>query len=328
MINFKTILLKIYFYLNYFLRYFFIKTNSKKISTNLILISQIQRSGGTLLSQLFDSHPQLHNYPSELKLTNPKFDWTKKMNFITFKNDPLLVSAAKQNNYKKEGAGIKNIPLKNRFKFNFFLQKKIFFNKKSFSLREKLNSYFTSFFNSFENYNNFKGSKKYIVAFLPRFILLDQNINLFYKSYKNGKIICIIRSPENWLASCVNHSDEYRENPLNTLMLWKMNTLMTLKAKKKFKKNVIIIDFNDLVDKTEQTMKKISKELKIKYNKSLTTPSFNGEDIGSNSSFKSTIGKIDKTTLKRKISKEFVKDYNAMMYECNYIKNDILKFKI
>ena len=39
----------------------------------LVLISQIQRSGGTLLSQLFDGHPELHAHPSELKIGRPKF---------------------------------------------------------------------------------------------------------------------------------------------------------------------------------------------------------------------------------------------------------------
>ena len=38
----------------------------------LVLISQIQRSGGTLLSQLFDSHPQIHAHPNELYIGYPE----------------------------------------------------------------------------------------------------------------------------------------------------------------------------------------------------------------------------------------------------------------
>src|SRR5215210_4381368 len=43
----------------------------------LVLISQIQRSGGTLLSQLLDAHPQLHAHPHELHIGYPrdKRDW-------------------------------------------------------------------------------------------------------------------------------------------------------------------------------------------------------------------------------------------------------------
>ena len=42
----------------------------------LVLVSQIQRSGGTLLSQLFDGHPECHAHPHELKIGSPrKFNW-------------------------------------------------------------------------------------------------------------------------------------------------------------------------------------------------------------------------------------------------------------
>ena len=36
----------------------------------LVLISQVQRAGGTLLSQLFDGHPECHADPFELKIVS------------------------------------------------------------------------------------------------------------------------------------------------------------------------------------------------------------------------------------------------------------------
>ncbi|MDA9974621.1 sulfotransferase [Candidatus Pelagibacter sp.] len=305
------------------------KLKLKKINQNLIIISQIQRSGGTLLSQLFDTHPEIHSYPSELKLTNPKHDWTKKFNFTTFYNDQLLVSSAKYNNYKKDGSGSKKKQIINEFKFDFFLQKKIYedLDVKN-NLRNKLNAYFTSFFNSFLNYNNNNNLKKYIIAFLPRFIFKLENLDLFFNSYKNGKILCIIRSPNSWLSSSTNHSEIYKKNPLKALMLWKINALRTINAKKKFGNNIIIIDFDDLINNTENIMKKLCKTFNIKFHKTLKVPSFNGEIIRSNSSFNSIQGKIDKKTLKRKLSKQDISNCSTMLYECNIIKNDILKLKI
>src|SRR3954451_12778543 len=38
----------------------------------LVLVSQIQRSGGTLLSQLFDGHPECHAHPHEVAIGFPK----------------------------------------------------------------------------------------------------------------------------------------------------------------------------------------------------------------------------------------------------------------
>lgn len=47
-----------------------------EITQPLVLISQVQRSGGTLLSQLFDSHFQCHVHPGELHIGNPnKTHW-------------------------------------------------------------------------------------------------------------------------------------------------------------------------------------------------------------------------------------------------------------
>ena len=42
--------------------------NTINVDQPLVLISQIARSGGTLLSQLFDMHPECHVHPHELKL--------------------------------------------------------------------------------------------------------------------------------------------------------------------------------------------------------------------------------------------------------------------
>ena len=48
------------------------------VTSPLVLISQIQRSGGTLLAQLFDSHPEIHAHPHELKIGKPKkYIWPK-----------------------------------------------------------------------------------------------------------------------------------------------------------------------------------------------------------------------------------------------------------
>lgn len=42
-----------------------------EVTEPLVIISQIQRSGGTLLSQLFDGHPDCHAHPWELEIGYP-----------------------------------------------------------------------------------------------------------------------------------------------------------------------------------------------------------------------------------------------------------------
>ena len=47
-----------------------------RIAEPMLLCSQIQRSGGTLFSRLFDGHPEVHAHPHELKI-GPKDRWPK-----------------------------------------------------------------------------------------------------------------------------------------------------------------------------------------------------------------------------------------------------------
>jgi len=42
------------------------------VTEPLVLCSQVQRSGGTLLSQLFDGHPECHAHPHEIKIGWPR----------------------------------------------------------------------------------------------------------------------------------------------------------------------------------------------------------------------------------------------------------------
>ena len=50
----------------------------RPVTCPLVLISQVQRSGGTLLSQLLDGHPELHAHPHELKIGYPtKYTWPR-----------------------------------------------------------------------------------------------------------------------------------------------------------------------------------------------------------------------------------------------------------
>src|SRR4051794_18267552 len=46
--------------------------NVVPVAEPLVLISQIQRSGGTLMLQLLDAHPECHVDPWELKIGHPK----------------------------------------------------------------------------------------------------------------------------------------------------------------------------------------------------------------------------------------------------------------
>src|SRR6266852_1712728 len=54
----------------------FVVAHATALRLPLVLVSQVHRSGGTLLSQLFDGHPALAAHPHELKIGHPTpEDW-------------------------------------------------------------------------------------------------------------------------------------------------------------------------------------------------------------------------------------------------------------
>ena len=281
----------------YYFKSFFFKKKIQIINNDLILIGQIQRSGGTLLSQLFDGHPELHNYTSELILTEPKWDWSKKFNFSSIEQNPSLKQNILTRNYEKLSIGKINYKTRNKFIFNPFIEKKIFKSFKTKNLRSNFNAYFTAFFNAFINYkNNQNGKKKFITAFLPRFTIMDENVDLFFQIYPNGKLIIIIRDPRSWLISARKHSAEYKDIA-KSLALWKKICQNSLDFRKKYFEKIIIIKFDDLIKDTENTIRKICSKININFEESLLSPTFNSELINSDSSFKSVIGRVDKSVL-------------------------------
>ena len=298
----------------YFIKSLVFNKKIKIIDKELILIAQIQRSGGTLLSQLFDNHSELFNYPSELILKEPKWDWDKDLNFSTIKSNLSLKADIISQNYYKLSAGEISNKTRNKFIFNPFIEKKIFKSFKANDLRSKFNAYFTAFFNSFINYNNNNNLKKFITAFLPRFIMIDKNIDLFFQIYPNGKLICIIRDPRSWLISSKKHSIDYKDT-LVSLELWKKSCENSLKYKNKYFKKIILIKFDDLIKNTENIMRKICLELNINFEESLLSPTFNGNIINSNSSHKSVIGQIDKKVLQTKTNRQILSNDDLRILE-------------
>ena len=132
----------------------------------LALISQIQRSGGSLLSQLFDGHPEIHAHPHELKIGFPsKYLWPK----IYLDEDPTRwletlfepsVLNHFRNGYKKQ----RNMEETFLFLFLPSVQKELFVKQlhaiESVTQRDILDAYMASYFGAWLNNQNNSGSKK------------------------------------------------------------------------------------------------------------------------------------------------------------------------
>jgi len=210
-----------------------------KINSPLILISQIQRSGGTLLAQLFDGSDQVYAYPTELQVTRPKWALEKEKNFNILHQEYFhRIAKTKRFSKPSKATWEESYP----FDIDLILQKKIFDKLPKKSSREDFDAYFTSFFASFRNYKNTdKSKKKFISAFIPRVNMHDRGLNAFFDFYPDGYLLSIVRHPLSWLASAMKH-DRTFSNYNEALATWAISTERSLKSSKG-NNRVLIINF-------------------------------------------------------------------------------------
>ena len=265
------------------------------VKVPIALISQIQRSGGSLLSQLFDFHPQLHAHPHELKIGYPKKYIWPDLNLNQSPNRWFNILFEEsvirhlEEGYKKEPTSDTTFP----FIFVPYVQKEIFFDffKKidSIQLRDIFNAYMTSYFGAWIDNKNYTGDKKYITGFTPRLSESKLNMEMFFNIYPDGRLISIIRNPKNWFPSALRHNKKIKKDKYSDIYTalgqWKQNSEAMIKNKGRFKEKVCIIRFEDLIQKTESVMQYFSQFLDIEYKRILLTPTFNGTPISANTSF-------------------------------------------
>jgi hypothetical protein len=275
------------------------------INSSLVLISQIQRSGGSLLSQLFDGHPEVHAHPHELKIGNPKkYIWPQidlgdspeRWFEILFED---IVVRHLRHGYKKMEK------YEDTFLFIFLpsLQKEIFFKYlnsfKANTLRDVFDAYMTSYFGAWVNNQNIFGQKKVITAFTPRLANMPENMKSYFDIYPDGKLISVIRDPKNWFPSAVRHNLDKYGDIRQALSQWNESAQSMLWNKARYGDRVCIISFDDLVMRTEAVMRYLSDFLNIQFDDILLTPTFNKIPIKPNTSFKLEDPGIIDSVLKR-----------------------------
>jgi hypothetical protein len=262
------------------------------VTSPLALISEIQRSGGSLLSQLFDGHPQVHAHPHELKIGYPKkYIWPaidlndRPQRWFEILFEDIVVRHLRYGYKKME-------KYRDTFLFVFLpvLQKKFFLQYldaiESIRLRDVFDAYMTSYFGAWVNNQNILGPKKFVTAFTPRLSMLPENMKAFFDIYPDGLLISVIRDPKNWFPSASRHNLEKYGDLGKALSQWNESVEGMLRNKERYGDRVCIIRFEDLVKRTEAVMRYLSKFLSIQFDDILLTPTFNKTPIKPNTSFK------------------------------------------
>jgi hypothetical protein len=313
--------------------YHFWLENIEPVTAPLSLISQIQRSGGSMLSQLLDGHPEVHAHPHELKIGYPqKYIWPR----IDLNRSPEqwfeilfedIVVRHSRYGYKKMEK------YSETFLFTFLpsLQKEIFLkylnSLQTVKLRDVFNAYMTSYFRAWVNNQNMVGQKKCITAFTPRLSILPENMTSFFDIYPDGRLISVIRDAKNWYPSASRHLlDRYRDIR-QALSQWKDSAQSMIRNKQNYGDRVCIISFEDLIRRTEAVMRYLAEFLKIQFDDILLTPTFNKIPIKPNTSFKLENSGIMFSALERykTLSPEEVEIIDDMTGE---VYNEVMKLAV
>lgn len=309
-------------------RFSSIKTN------NLHLVSQIQRSGGSLLIQLLDSHNEILTHPSELHIGKPsKYYWPELKPSLTPKEYFIFLHEKRLFEYAKYGYEKNLLDKNDRLPFvyvpethcNIFIQKcrKLPLDSDNFSQREIINLYFRSFFASWIDHDlgSSKIVKKPVISHVARLIKFNKEIAKFKNDFPKGKIISVIRDPLTWYSSAKKFNQEYSD--MNHAMeLWRDCVEAAAQLNYEDGAKTKLIKFSSLLREPKETLDVITSFLKISpINK--IVPTFNGKLIASNSSFKNVKGTISDDPL---MNTSALNDLEIQFIKSKYlpIYNDVL----
>jgi hypothetical protein len=258
----------------------------------LALVSQVQRSGGTLLSQLFDGHPQVHAHPGELHIGPGKSHWPE----IRLDETPeqwfdrlfeRITLEFVEAGYSKTAPGAREAGTFDVFPFRFDpeRQRRIFLAEaeRAASRRDVLDAYMTSYFNAWLDNANLGGAKRWVTAFSARLAMNKPDLAGFLEDYPDGRLLTIVREPRGWFESSRRYSDRY-EDVDRAVKTWRRSTRSSLDAKKRYGDRVFVLPFERLVRDTEATMRSLCAYLGLDFSDELSTPTFNGRPIRADSS--------------------------------------------
>jgi hypothetical protein len=256
----------------------------------LVLISQIQRSGGTLLSQLFDCHPQCHAHPYELDFGYPG---PKIWPAISPHGAPdelweAVWEARAETHFqlgyhkskRKEVFPFLLVPTLARQLFEDVLR-----SRAVESARDVLDAYMTAYFNAWlDNQNLYGEDKRWVVAFSPGLAVEAEHRERFFADYPDGRLLCVVRDPKGWYASALGYHERYADLE-RSIEVWRASTQAALAAKRDYGDQVLLIRFEQLVRDTRETMEAITSFLGIDLPEIALVPTFNGSPISAASSF-------------------------------------------
>ena len=276
-------------------------------SLPLILISQLPRSGGSLLSQLFDGHPNLLVYPWEMRIGYPskgmwpklELDNTPDYLFATLFHAELAYMARK--GYRKSGKAKHE---HKRVKFGYspieHYENFVRLLPSSPTPRQVFDAYLSTFFQAWQPDAN---DASYVAGFVPRMAMHLESIGRFFVDYPDGRLISILRDPADWFASRRAHTKggiARYDNIEIEIDLWNRMARTALHYQSKYGgQRFMLLSFRDLVTDREGTMRRICDWCGIPLDELVLEQTFDGNPIVPNTNFNDPVERLSDAVLGR-----------------------------
>jgi sulfotransferase family protein len=263
----------------------------------LALVSSTQRSGGTLVNNLLDGHPQLHSHPFELHIGHPTKDDWPILDLAAGADSWLellreqFISRLFANGYRKHVTagepGPPNLPFTIAPSFLERLFRVLCAEQPPRTAREIVDRYLTAFFNAWIDCQGLReGPKLWVSAFCPRLAWSDSRVR-FLADYPDGLVIVNHRDPRAWYASASHSAERYGALD-EALALWRRGAEELLTAKAEDPLRVFVLTYEALVTEPKRTMSALADRLGIEWHPILVEPTFNRLPTLPNSSFEAT----------------------------------------
>jgi Sulfotransferase family len=262
----------------------------------LVLISPVHRSGGTLLNRLLQDHPCCHVHAHELKIGHPHdrdwptLDLTQPAEWFPTLAEKYLARHLRLGYRKWDSAQVAGERMSSPFIFVSGLQRSIFDScvaeRRIETQREVLDCYFTSYFNAWlDNHNLYRGPKRVVGAHAPRLAMDLDNVERFLADYPDGTLVVIVREPGGWYHSVqARYPKKIRTVDESTLAPWLQSVRAAIDAHARWTASVVLLTYEQLLLRTEPTMRWFAERIGIPFDPILLAPTFNGHVVRANSS--------------------------------------------
>ncbi len=326
-------------------------TKSEKFNKigNVLFISGPARNGNHLTMSLLDGHKEILSQPGEdfmlreiislakededslinnlkssnnidflINLSGATFDKWKKLKEIKDKNIKSSLWSGQQPENESHITDYQDlVPEINYSNFRDFLYSK----SKEISESNSFLDIFAIYLKALQHLVNAE-NKNFTYPYLWVYSGLRRELFYLFEKTSNIKCICPIREFESFYFSYAKSrfgTNLIKQGVLNELWEhWRHKTIDYLLLHKKYKDKIIFIKYEDLINNTESTAKKICEKLGIQYYENLLTPTTLGVPNKGNSSFAkddTNIGKIYSTSAEKTFENkvELPKEYNDII---------------